>query len=58
MEDYAGRARYYREQAEEAAIRVERMATEEAKRMMAAIARDFLQIAEMLEKLDARNSKI
>ena len=54
MEDYVARATYYRKKAGEAAMFVERMATPEAKRMMAALAQDFLEIAEKLERLAAR----
>jgi CHASE3 domain sensor protein len=57
MEDYIARAEYYREKAEEAAAFVDRMSSVEGKRMMAAIAQDFLQMAEMLERLAAQGTK-
>ena len=50
MQSHAARARSYREKAEEAVSFSEQMATVEGKRMMAAMARDFTQIAELLER--------
>ena len=50
MQNHASRARSYREKAAEAVVFGEQMATLKGKRMMAAMARDFTQIAEMLEE--------
>jgi hypothetical protein len=55
MENYATRARSYRERAEQASAFSEQMATLEAKRMMAALAKDFIQVADMLDRLAARH---
>ena len=57
MEDYTTRATHYREKAGEASAFVECMSSTEGKRMMAALAQDFLQMAEMLERRAAQSSK-
>ena len=57
MENHASRARSYREKAAEAVVFGEQMATLEGKRMMAAMARDFTQIAEMLERHAAQHAE-
>ena len=49
MEDYATRARYWRNMARDAANLAEKMATVDAKRLLVSLAKDFLQMAETLE---------
>ena len=48
---YAQRARYYQDKAEDAALFVERVTKKETKRMMLALSRDFVRMAEMMATL-------
>ena len=56
--DYVGKAQQYRERAEEAARLVDKMATDEAKRLMIAMSRDFANMPDLTEDQHRRDAEI
>ena len=56
MYDYASRAEAYRNKAEEISELAERVSRKDAKEKLRGLATDYLNMAAMLERIDAKES--